>query len=108
MRYAVYHAIDPMQMVFHDPAQWQTHRDTAYRHVADVEANSEDNPLSQVFGSTNHSEDEHPWQKKPEVVWHDASRPQRSTSVGDVVINQITGETWMVMPFGWKRLERQP
>lgn len=106
-RYAVYHATNPLQMVFHDAAQWVTTRDTAYRHVADVEAEAADRPLDQVFARTNHIDDEHPWQVNPEIVWH-AGRPLRSTSTGDVVVQITTGEAWMVMPCGWKWLEEQP
>jgi len=53
-RYAVSHAIDPMQMLSHDQAQWRVHRFAHDRHVADVEASAQDRPRSRVFRLTNH------------------------------------------------------
>ena len=104
-RYAVYHAVDLMQMVFPDPSLWSADRDQHYRHVANVEADVEDKPLEQVFRLTNHL-DERPWTENAAVVWHDATRPLRSTSVGDVAVDEDTGEVWMVLTFGWKQVER--
>lgn len=105
MCYAVYHATDIMQMVFHDATQWFINRAAHYRHVADVEADLEDTPLSRVFRLTNHLDD-HPWAENAGVIWHDTTRPLRSTSVGDVVVNTVTNEAWMVMPFGFTLLQR--
>lgn len=105
MRYAVYHATDMMQMVFHDVVQWDVDRDKHYRHVAEVEADVEANPLSQVFRFTNHL-DERPWTENAVILWYDTTRPLRSTSVGDVIVNAATREAWMVKPFGFTRLQR--
>ena len=101
-RYRVYHATDLMQMVLHDEAQWFTDRALHYQQVADVEAQACDRPLSRVFRLTNHL-DPRPWMEHPAVVWHDTSRPLRSTSVGDVICDE-TGQAWMVLPHGFTRL----
>lgn len=103
-RYAVYHATDIMQMVSHDETQWQINRHAYYQLVAEVEASVEGRPLSRAFRLTNHT-DPHPWTENPEVVWHDATRPLRSTSVGDVIC-EPSGRAWMVLPFGFTTLER--
>ena len=106
-RYAVYHAIDLMQMVFPDPSPWHTDRDANFRRVAVVAASVEDTPLERIFRLTNHL-DERPWTENAAVVWHDATRPLRSTSVGDVAVDEDTDEVWMVLPFGWSKVEPQP
>lgn len=105
-RYVVYHALALMQMVVPDPSLWSADRDRHYRHVADVEANVEDKPLEQVFRLTNHMDDNHSWTENAAVIWHDSSRPLRSTSVGDVITDEVTGDIWMVASLGWKRLEQ--
>ena len=95
-RYAVYHANDLYAMIAPQPEHWYTERSLHYTHVADVEA-----PLGQVFALTNHID--HPWTDNPEVVWHTAA-PVRSTSVGDVIVSQESGQAWLVMPFGLQEL----
>jgi len=101
-RYAVYHARDPLQMMRHDASPWQADRALHYQHVADVEAEACDRPLSRVFRLTNHL-DPYPWMEHPAVVWHDATRPLRSTSVGDVIGDE-TGQAWMVLVRRFTRL----
>ena len=106
-RYRVYHATDLMQMFFHDETQWQSHRETRYQRVAEVEATKEDHPLDQVFVLTNH-DDECAWMEHLEVIWYDATRLLRSTSVGDVVTNPVTHDAWMALPFGWRKVGKEP
>ena len=101
-RYAIYHALDLLQMVFYDQAQWATDPDSHYHRVALVEVSSED-PLNQVFRLTNHF-DGNAWVASPEVVWFDTTMPIRSTSVGDVIVDELTGRAWMVMPYGFELL----
>ena len=100
--YSVYHARDPMQMVYHDEAQWYQDRESHYQHVADVEASVEEKPLEQVFALTNHTECN--WTANAAVVWHDTTMPLRSTSVGDIVTCTSTGQSWMIMAYGFKPL----
>ena len=101
-RYAIYHARDPLQMALFDPAQWATDRDSHYCRVAEVEISPED-PLNRIFRLTNHF-DEKAWVSNPEVVWFDTHMPIRSTSVGDVIVNEQAGQAWMVIPFGFELL----
>jgi hypothetical protein len=65
--------------------------------VADVAA-----PFQQVFALTNHID--YPWTENPEVIWHAADRSLRSTSVGDVIVDCNTQQTWLIMPFGFHPL----
>jgi hypothetical protein len=95
-RYAVYHANDMQSMIAPQAEHWYTDRSRHYTHVADVEAS-----LWQVFALTNHID--HSWTDNPEVVWHTAA-PVRSTSVGDVIASQESGQAWLVMPFGLQEL----
>jgi hypothetical protein len=94
--YAVYHATDLHAMIAPQPEHWYTGRSRHYTHVADVEA-----ALGKVFALTNHID--HSWTDNPEVVWHIAA-PVRSTSVGDVIVSQESGQAWLVMPFGLQEL----
>ncbi len=96
-RYAVYHAHDPFAMVAPQAAHWFRERSRHYTHVADVEA-----PLEQVFALTNHID--HPWTSNPEVVWHSTASPLRSTSVGDVIVSQESGQAWLVLSLGLQEL----
>ena len=105
-RYTVYHATNPLQMFFHDETQWQSNRSAHYRRVARVGAESCDYSLDQVFALTNHIDD-CDWSQHPAVVWH-ATRPLRSTSVGDVLVHATTHETWMALPFGWQKVAQEP
>ncbi len=101
-RYAIYHALDLLQMLFYDEAQWATDRDSHYRRVAEVEVSSED-PLNLIFRLSNHF-DENAWVANPEVVWFATHMPIRSTSIGDVIVNEQTRQAWMVMPYGFELL----
>jgi hypothetical protein len=95
-RYAVYHANDLYAMIAPQAAHWYIDRSRHYTHVADVVA-----PLGQVFALTNHID--HSWTDNPEVVWHTAA-PVRSTSVGDVILSEESGQAWLVMPAGLQEL----
>jgi hypothetical protein len=95
-RYGVYHADDLHAMIAPQADHWLTDRSRHYTHVADVEA-----PIGQVFALTNHID--HSWTENPEVVWH-TTAPVRSTSVGDVIVSQESGQAWLVMPFGLQEL----
>src|SRR5260370_20815114 len=96
-RYAVYHANALHAMVAPQARHWFTDRSRHYTHVADVEA-----PLAQVFALTNHID--HSWTSNPQVVWHTTAAPVRSTSVGDVIVSQQSGQAWLVMPAGLQEL----
>lgn len=98
-RYAVFHAREPMAMRYpqEQEAKWAINRPRYYAHAADVVA-----PLGQVFALTNHID--HAWTSNPEVVWYDTSRPQRSTSVGDVIVSHLSGVAWLGMPIGLRPL----
>ena len=96
-RSAVYHANDLHAMVAPQATHWFTDRSRHYTHVADVEAK-----LSQVFALTNHID--HSWTSNPQVVWHTTAAPVRSTSVGDVIVSQQSGQAWLVMPAGLQEL----
>jgi len=96
-RSAVYHANDLLEMVAPQAAHWFTDRSRHYTHVADVEA-----PLAQVFALTNHID--HAWTSNPQVVWYTTDAPVRSTSVGDVIVSQQSGQAWLVMPASLQEL----
>jgi len=96
-RYAVYHANDLLAMITPQAAHWFRDRPRYYTHVGDVVA-----PLEQVFALTNHID--HPWTSNPEVVWHTTASAVRSTSVGDVIVSQKSGQVWLVMPIGLQEL----
>jgi hypothetical protein len=96
-RYAVYHANDLSAMAEPQARRWHEVRSRYYTHVADVAA-----PLEQVFALTNHID--HSWTSNPEVVWHTAEFPLRSTSVGDVIVSCESGQAWLVMPVGLQEI----
>ena len=96
-RYAVYHANDLFAMITPQAAHWFRDQSKHYTHVADLEA-----PLEQVFALTNHID--HSWTSNPEVVWHTTVSPVRSTSVGDVIVSQESGQAWLVMSIGLQEL----
>jgi hypothetical protein len=102
-RYTVYHALDPMQMVFFDAAQWVAGRDINYRRVAEVVVSSdEENPLERVFRLTNHFDGS--WTRNPDVAWFTTDAPVRSTSTGDVIVCKDNPQAWIVIPFGFELL----
>src|SRR5436305_1472794 len=95
-RYKVYHANNPLAMVFPCAESWQADRGSHFTHVATVEAST----VEQVFSLTNHGATEMPdWMDNPEVVWY-AVPPLRSTSVGDVIVCLQTGQAWLVVSRG--------
>jgi len=96
-RYAVYHANDLFAMITPQGAHWYADRSKHYTHVADVVAS-----LEQVFALTNHID--HPWTSNPEVVWHSTVSAVRSTSVGDVIVSQQSGQAWLVLSTGLQEL----
>ena len=55
--------------------------------------------LGDVFRITNHID--HPWTENEEVVF--ADEKVRSTSVGDVVLDDNKGY-WRCEPIGWKKI----
>lgn len=93
-RYAVYHAVDRLDMA---SAHWQTNWRRHFVHVADVVA-----PFEQVFALTNSID--RSWTSNPEVVWYDDRLPLRSTSVGDVIVSCETGQAWMILLAGFHPL----
>lgn len=105
--FTVYHATDIMQMVTPQVTRWQarlTHHYALVAHVR-VEDREEDtlpvipgDLLDTVFALTNHVE--HNWTNNPAVFWH-ACGEQRSTSVGDVIVECLSDRAWMVMPCGY-------
>ena len=99
-RYAVYHANDLLAMVAPQAERWSSDRSRHYTHVADVEA-----PLARVFALTNHID--YSWTTNPEVVWSSTAEKVRSTSVGDVIVSQKSGQTWLVMSCGLQELSAE-
>jgi hypothetical protein len=95
--FAVYHAIDPLEMALPHPAHWHTDKERHYRHVTDVAASCE-----QVFALTNHID--YPWTRNPAVIWHAADRALRSTSIGDVMVDCYTQEAWLILTVGFHAL----
>ena len=75
---------------------------SCYHKVATVTANS----LDQVFELTNHIDK--PWFKNAGVVVSDSGLHgyHRSTSVGDVIVNDNTGSAHGVAHFGFEPLTR--
>lgn len=98
-QFAVYHARDVWAMIFPHEERWLVDRTLNYRHVADVEADH----LEQVFGFTNHQEEES-WTSHREITWHATDAPVRSTSVGDVILSKQTNQAWLVMPSGYQEI----
>ncbi|TMC19654.1 MAG: hypothetical protein E6J34_14945 [Chloroflexi bacterium] len=96
-RYKVYHAHDPLAMVFPSAENWQADRGSRFTHVATVEAST----LEEVFTITNHGATD--WTNKPEVVWL-AVQFHRSTSVGDVIVSTMSGQSWLVSPRGFSSI----
>ena len=95
---AVYHSTDVMAMLAPDPQDWLQDRAQHYRHVATVNA-----PLECIFEYTNHSE-ESAWITRPEVVWVVPGVRLRSTSVGDVFVDEASGCAYLVAPQGLQEI----
>jgi hypothetical protein len=75
-------------------------RSEHYRAVAQVDCK-----LEEVFDNTNHGAPgipEEGWQKNPLVTML-VPESVRSTSVGDVVVDEV-GRAWLCKPMGWGRL----
>ncbi|HEX2909877.1 MAG TPA: hypothetical protein VH186_03645 [Chloroflexia bacterium] len=94
----VYHNTDPDTMFLPQVELWQTNnRDTYFRLVALVQATSP----QEVYRLTNHIE--YDWREN-EPVKAVALQPQRSTSVGDVIVQSGNWQAWMVDHTGFKLL----
>jgi hypothetical protein len=90
--YEVYHYDD------NDPKHWFTINNNHitvkkadYTKVADVEALG----LEEAFEFTNHSDRN--WQESSYVTPTYPGRPERSTTIGDVIV--VEGQAWMVAAF---------
>jgi hypothetical protein len=66
-----------------------------FDHVADVEADD----LGEVFEKTNHIEV--PWPENPGATMIVSANSVRSTSVGDIVVDE-TGVRHRCLPIGWQ------
>jgi hypothetical protein len=91
--YAVYHANNPLAMLFPEAEREALDDPSRFTRVAEVNA-----PLEQLFEVTNHR-DATAWTDRQQVIWH-LDTPLRSTSVGDVFLSCQTGQAWLVMPVG--------
>lgn len=95
MRFEVFHAKEP-NFGMGEPREFPKE----YRHVATV-SDSTVKTLDDVFRLTNHINK--PWQCNVEVTLHLKKPLHRSTSVGDVVVDQ-DGQRWFCDTFGWKKI----
>lgn len=92
MTFEVWHDDHPTFMATHDRAmRWPTD----FTHVATVEAPA----LGAVFQLTNHIDAA--WTENTGVTAH-VGRP-RSTSVGDVVVDE-NREAWICAMVGWEKI----
>jgi hypothetical protein len=90
----VYHNKDQTTMFQPEPALWQK-RDEYYQLVALVEAGS----LEEVYRLTNHIDRD--WRENA-LVKTMAVTPTRSTSVGDVIVQD--DKAWLVDVVGFRRI----
>lgn len=90
----VYHNIDETTMFQPDPELWKE-RDKHYHLVALVEADSPE----EVYQLTNHIDGD--WRENA-VVKSMSLQPPRSTSVGDVLVQNTTA--WLVDRSGFRRI----
>ena len=91
-RYHVFHVDKPE---FFSPGKLVVHFPKGFTKVAIVLAEC----LDHVFRATNHIDK--PWWENPEVQWY---KPEsRSTSVGDIVIDQSC-DIFYCDRVGWKKL----
>ena len=93
MKYTVYHAVNP---TFGFGVKPQLPGE--YEKVAEVECSD----LEDVFRVTNHIDEA--WQENKEVLW--SKRPARSTSVGDVIVDD-TGDQYYCASVGWEKVENK-
>lgn len=70
----------------------------AYRPVATVDTSD----VERAYERTNHI-DCH-WQDNPDVTPLRAGHGERSTSVGDIVVDTIEQKAHFCAPFGWEQL----
>jgi len=91
MKYEVWHVKNPtFQMGYGGEFP------TAYEKVAEVDCKD----LEHAFEVTNHID--HDWATNSEVTKR-AKKPLRSTSVGDVLVDE-NGVKMMVAPVGWEEI----
>lgn len=90
--FTLYHANSRDTRGFCEPSMWKERRDE-YIKVARVNCT-----LSQLFTATNHIDTD--WRNNPEVVELFGDR-HRSTSVGDVAVDETTGQAYMCASVGW-------
>ncbi len=95
MRFEVYHAKEP-NFGMGEPKKFPKE----YKHVATVFGTTV-NGLEDVFRLTNHIDK--PWQCNVEIILHPKGSHPRSTSVGDVVVDQ-DGKRWFCDLAGWKEI----
>lgn len=93
MKFKVYHQRVP---IFFAPSPHPSKLEDC-DHVANVEVNS----IDEVFRVTNHIDSE--WFKNPEVTWH-RSNNERSTSVGDIVVDE-NGKAFHCDMAGWGEIK---
>jgi len=95
MKFTVYHAKNPT-FGFGKEQPFPE----AYKKVALVEADS----IDDVFRITNHIDSD--WRDNPEVKEHNLFEKDRSTSVGDVVVDE-NGVRFYCAPVGWTEMEKE-
>lgn len=98
MRYEVWHRYAPT-FTENNPRELQLSFPTGFYKVAVVEAEHE----GAVFGLTNHIH--HSWTENPEIVALPNGDRQRSTSVGDVIVNEQTQDAWTIDGIGMTQFE---
>lgn len=94
MKFQVYHAVKPTF------GMTKPNFPTDYKKIAIVETND----LEDVFRITNHIDED--WRKNPEVL-ETIGDKFRSTSVGDVVVDE-KGEAHYCDVIGWNKLDDLP
>ena len=97
MIFKVYHRIEPTFRVdashVHNFFKPEVIRDKFYRHVANVQCDE----LGQVFELTNHVDQNWTLNMHVDSI---GTEPKRSTSVGDVVVDNA-GLIYICAPTGW-------
>ncbi len=91
--FKVYHATNPMFGIGETPEFPK-----AYKLAAEVTI--PDDNLDHVFELTNHIT--HDWTTNMGVIAEPGD--QRSTSVGDVAVNETTGKRYLCEMAGWKEI----
>jgi len=99
-QFKVYHATDG-RMMFGDYEEIKGFNPEDYQHVATlIFPDSPDSGLNSVFHDTNHIDWE--WWENQSVSWH---KEARSTSCGDVIWEENTGEFHIVCGCGFRTLD---